>query len=190
MNEPEVDLAPARIERIHRVLDDDGGLGEPDARQLPLLSKTCLCLCATLNGKDAQIDVYVDGERVEPQPALVLYLREERSPDDLQRALHSASVSLVAREENPQPQMLVMPLDDLPEGVRNMAGQVNPAQAQKMFERLSGTLTKKVSPGGSTADEARMMLAGNAPDWNSVGGQRIRALMTCLTVPDNWREPG
>jgi hypothetical protein len=85
--------------------------------------------------------------------------------------------------------MLAVPLDNLPEDVRAMAGQVNPAQAQKMFERLSGTLMKKASPGGNAADEARMMLAGHAPDWNSVGGQRLRALMACLTVPDHWREP-
>jgi hypothetical protein len=164
-------------------------IGEPDTRQLPSLSKRCLCLYVGLTGKDAQIEVFVDGEQVKPQTALVPYLREAYSPGDLQRALHSASISLTEKPEDEVPQMLVLPLDDLPEEVRDMAGQVNPGQAQKMFERLSGTLMKKVSPGGNTADEARMMLAGNVPDWNSVGGQRIRQLMTCLTVPDNWREP-
>ncbi len=163
-------------------------IGEPDARQFPFLSKHCLCVYVALNGKDAHIEVYVDGERVEPQTALVPYLRDGRSANDLQAALHSA-VSLVELEESPQPQMLVVPIDELPEDVRHMAGQVNPAQAQKLFERLSGTLMKKVSPGGNAADEARMMLAGDTPDWNSVGGQRIRALMACLTVPDGWREP-
>jgi hypothetical protein len=163
-------------------------VGEPDARQISLLSRTCPCLSVALTGKDAYIEVYVNGEQADPRTAMIPYLRDGRSANDLQAALHSA-VSLVEPEESTQPQMLVMPLDNLPEDVRDMAGQVNPGQSQKMFERLSGSLMKKVSPGGSAADEARMMLAGNAPDWNSVGGRRIRALMACLTVPDDWREP-
>jgi hypothetical protein len=167
-------------------------IGEPDTRQLPPLSKTCLCLYVALTGKDAQIEVYSDGEQIEPQTALVPYLRAGRSTSDLQSALHS-TVSLVEKEMPEtvglSPLSLVVPLDDLPEDVRDIAGQVNPGQAQKLFERLSGTLMQKVSPGGSAPDEASMMVAGNAPDWNSVGGRRIRALMACLTVPDGWREP-
>jgi hypothetical protein len=164
-------------------------IGEPDARQLPLLSKTCLCLCVALDGKDARIEVYAGGEQAEPRTALVPYLRDGCTMDDLYKTLHPAAFSAVEQEESAQPQMLVVPLDDLPENVRDMAGQVDPGQAQKMFERLSGTLMKKVSPGGSAAEEARMMLAGSAPDWNSVGGRRIRALIACLTIPDGWREP-
>jgi hypothetical protein len=164
-------------------------IGEPDARQLPLLSQRCLCLYTALMGKDAQVEVYEDGRQTDPLRALIPYLRDGHTMDDLGKTLHGAAFSIVEQEESAQPQMLVVPLDDLPEDMRDMARQVNPAQAQKMFERLSGTLMRKVSPGGSAADEARRMLAGSAPDWNSVGGQRIRALMACLTVPDNWREP-
>jgi hypothetical protein len=164
-------------------------VGEPDTRQLPILSQTCLCLYAALTGKDAQIEVYVDGAPADPQTALVSHLRAGRSADDLQNALHSASLNLVEKVEGDSPPILVLPLDELPDDVRAMAGQVNPQQAQKMFERLSGSLMGKVSPGGKSADEARQMLAGNTPDWNSVGGQRIRSLMACLTVPDHWREP-
>ncbi len=164
-------------------------IGEPDVRQLPLLSQNCLCLYVALTGKDAQIEVYANGEQAEPQTALVPHLRAGRSAEDLQKALYSASFKLMDKIEDESPPVLVVPLDDLPDDVRELAGQVNPQQAQKMFEKLSGTLMGKVSPGGQSADEARRMLASNAPDWNSVDGQRIRALMACLTVPDNWREP-
>jgi hypothetical protein len=164
-------------------------VGEPDARQLPLLSQTCLCLYVSLRGKDAHFEVYVDGAQADPQTALIPHLDEGFSADDLQKALYSTSLNLVEKVEDAAPPMLVVPLDELPDDVREMAEQVNPKQAQKMFERLSGSLMGKVSPGGKSADEARQMLAGNTPDWNSVGGQRIRALMACLTAPDNWREP-
>lgn len=165
-------------------------IGEPDVRQLVPLSKQCLCLYVALDGKDAQIKVCADGEQVEPHAALIPYLRAGRSADDLQKALDSAPISPVEKEENAGSPMFVVSFDGLPNDLRAMAGQVNPAQAQQMFERLSGALMRKVSPGAEAAGEARRMLAGgNAPDWNSAGGRRIRALMACLTVPDDWREP-
>lgn len=164
-------------------------IGEPDMRQLPLLSQNCLCLSVALTGKDAHIEVYAHGKQAEPQTALFPHLRAGHSAEDLQKALYSASFSLVEKVEEESPPMLVVPMDDLPDDVRELAGQINPQQAQKMFEKLSGTLMGKVSPGGQSADEARQMLARSAPDWNSVGGQRIRSLMACLTIPDSWREP-
>lgn len=154
-------------------------IGEPDMQQLPILSRRCLCLYVMLAGKDARIEVYAGGKQTEARAALVPYLREGYTADDLDRALHHAAVSIVES---------AMPMAALPDDVQAMAGKVDQQQAQKMFERLSGKLMGKVSPGGSTADEARRMIADTV-DWNSVGGQRIRALMGCLTVPDNWREP-
>jgi len=71
-----------------------------------------------------------------------------------------------------------------------MAGKVNSNQAQKMFNRLSGDLIKKVSPGNGQADAARTLINNSDTlDWNSSGGVRIRAVMNCLTLPENWREP-
>jgi hypothetical protein len=70
-----------------------------------------------------------------------------------------------------------------------LAGQVNPAQAQKLFSRLTGQVMKKAG-GGEEADAARALVAGSGDiNWNSAAGRRIQALMACLTVPDNWREP-
>jgi hypothetical protein len=156
-------------------------IGEPDMQQLPILSRQCLYLYVTLAGKDARIEVYSDGKQTEARTALIPYLRDGRTTIDLDRALHHATVSIIGPERS-------VPIGALPDDVQALAGKVDQQQAQKMFERLSGKLMGKVSAGGSTADEARRMIA-EALDWNSVGGQRIRALMACLTVPGNWREP-
>jgi hypothetical protein len=154
-------------------------IGEPDMQQLPILSQQCLCLYVTLAGKDAQVEVYTDGKQAEPRTTLVPYLRTGRIAGDLDKALHHAAVSIV------EP---AMPIAGLSDEMQAMAEKVDQQQAQKMFERLSGKLMGKVSPGGSAADEARRMIAETL-DWNSVGGHRIRALMACLTIPDNWRDP-
>jgi hypothetical protein len=78
----------------------------------------------------------------------------------------------------------------LPDNVKAMADNVNTGQAQEMFARLSGDLMKKVSKDSGQADAAHALISGGeVPDWNSNGGTRIRAVMSCLTLPENWREP-
>jgi hypothetical protein len=153
-------------------------IGAPDARQLPALSRLGLCLSVALDGTQAQIDVYQDAAHTEAVAALRPYLRAGRSAADLQ---HIFTTSTDAGKTSVASDAL--PLALLPEDVQSMAGQVNMRQAQKMFNRLSGNFLKRDQ---STA--ARELVSGG-PDWNSTGGQRIRALMHCLTVPDNWREP-
>jgi hypothetical protein len=153
-------------------------IGAPDARQLPPLSRLGLCLALALDGAEAQIEVYQAGARVEPVAALTPFLRPGRSVNDLER-ICTASANA---EKNSQAND-ALPLDLLPEDVQSMAGQVNMRQAQKMFSRLIGKLLNS-----DQSDAAREFVRGG-PDWNSAGGQRLRALMTCLTVPDDWREP-
>ncbi len=59
-----------------------------------------------------------------------------------------------------------------------------------MFARMSGDFIKKITKVEGQADAARDLISGgDKPDWNSTGGVRIRAVMNCLTVGDNWREP-
>jgi hypothetical protein len=63
-----------------------------------------------------------------------------------------------------------------------------------MIDRLSQNLLNKVgqrtgTDAQSMSAAAQEMISPTPPDWNSPGGQRIRAVMQCLTVPDNWRDP-
>ena len=75
----------------------------------------------------------------------------------------------------------------LPDDVQSLAGKVDKGAAEKMFNRLTGTLMKKV---GGDSDAARKLIAGEGtPDWDSSGGQRIQALMNSLNLPTNWRDP-
>ena len=63
-----------------------------------------------------------------------------------------------------------------------MAKQVDLRQAGKLFERMSATLARKTNADPAADDLLKQ------PDWSSAGGQRIRALMDCLAVPD-WQAP-
>ncbi len=92
-------------------------------------------------------------------------------------------------EESESPQVVAVPLDALPEDVQEMAQDVDLSQAQQMFDKIGGKLLQDVQRGD--AEAARKLLGGgeDAPDWNSAGGQRLRALMACLDLPQNWLAP-
>ena len=180
--------AYARSVRLFVAVAADGWvkiIGEPDEALLPTLSQNSTLIYAALNGAEADIWVYADGQGVPIESALVPYLRPNLTTNDLQQALHATSN--IIQMDKPE---TGLPFNVLPDNVKTMAGNVNTGQAQKMFARLSGDLMKKVSKDSDQADAARALLkGGDAPDWNSNSGARIRAVMACLTLPDNWREP-
>jgi hypothetical protein len=69
-------------------------------------------------------------------------------------------------------------------GLQAMASQVDPKQAQKMFDRLSSGLMNRV---GGDASAAQNVMNAAAPDWNSAGGRCIRGLLTTVNLP--WQQP-
>ncbi len=160
-------------------------IGTPDDAQLSSLSQSTTLINTGLNGADAYIHVYSNGEAVTIEGALVPFLRPKLSANDLHQAIQATS-NLIQMDKPESG----LPFNALPDDVKAMAGSVNAGQAQKMFARLSGDLIKKVSKDSSQADAARALISGgDPPDWNSTGGTRIRAVMNCLTVPDDWRDP-
>jgi hypothetical protein len=154
-------------------------LGEPDPALLPLISQFNPCAAVSLDGGQSALALYAEGRTVGPE-AFQAYLRCDL---DTVRGL-------IEREDAPDaPQSTDgLPFDALSGDLQQMAGNVDMRQAQNMFSRLTGNLMKRVG-GGDDADAARSLLAGNQPAWDSAGGQRIRAFMRCLTVPQGWQSP-
>lgn len=160
-------------------------VGLPDPMSLPPLSRLGVCVSLALAGETAAIAIYAGGQAA-GAAALLPFRRAGCVVEELQRIL---SGNVGAHGGAPLPSQTGFPLDALPADLQSLAGQVNPAQAQKLFARLSGQMLNRAGAGGE-ADAARALLANEgAPDWNSAGGQQIRALTACLNVPDNWREP-
>lgn len=160
-------------------------IGSPDAAQYAPLSQNTTLVYAALQGAEADIRVYHQGEAADPETALLLYLRPNLSASDLQQALRTTSNIIPVDKPDAG-----LPFNVLPDDIQALAGQVNTGQAQKMFARLSGDLLKKVSGDKQQAEAARALINDEAAlDWNSSGGARIRAVMACLTVSEQWREP-
>lgn len=148
----------------------------------PALSQLAPCLELGFNG-DMVIEVYSAGERL-ALDALTPYLRPGKSLTDLVAAMQAPPLAPLDKQES----VADLPLDILPDDARALADKVNLKQASGLFNRLSEGLSKRTGQGGSE-DEARALLRSKAPDWNNPGGRQIRALMACLTVPENWRTP-
>lgn len=161
-------------------------IGELDEPLLSQISQIAPCLYATLEGKLSNIRIYLSGQQSEPEIAFVTHLKAGFTAGDLSSATSGKYPKIIPNE----PESSGLPFDALPDNVKAMASGVNAGQAQKMFARLTGDLMKKVGSGGEQADAARALVNNqDAPDWNSAGGLKIRALLSCLTVPDNWRDP-
>lgn len=131
--------------------------------------------------------VGADGVRRDDADAFAPYRRASASPDDLRRAF--------AGEVRVQPVTGDAARAGLPPGLRDVAQQqgVNPRQAGKLFERISGGLFGKLAgqTGESSAEQegARAMVMGGHDLWNSLHGQRVRAIAGVLALPANWRLP-
>ncbi len=161
-------------------------IGTPDDAQFSTLSKDTTLIYAALNGTETDIRVYANGDAVDLESALLVYLRPNLTPNDLRNAL--VTTSNVIQMNKPDSGL---PFDALPDDIKALAGKVNTHQAQKMFNNiLSGGLLKKVSNGEDQGHAARALIHNSDTlDWNSSAGTRIRAVMNCLTLPENWREP-
>jgi hypothetical protein len=156
-------------------------VGEPDYAQLSMISQATLCLLVALNGTEARIEAYADGEQKPPETALLSHLKSGTNAEMLHEALLTKTASQPTQSSN-----MELLRDALPEAVKAM--RVDTRQAQNMFDRLSAGLTRRSGNAGNEL-AVRSLLQSDRPDWNSAGGVQIRVLMDCLTIPPGWQEP-
>jgi hypothetical protein len=74
---------------------------------------------------------------------------------------------------------------------------VDPAQAARLMDRLTGSLFGKLDrqsggEAGAARNQARALLQSQGkggPDWAGAGGRRLAAMAALLTLPTTWRDP-
>jgi hypothetical protein len=158
-------------------------IGELDSSLLPALSQQALCLSIHLDQAAAAVALYAASAHIIELDDLVTllkpYLRAGTTADTLRNVLEGPGESSVHVYHDAQ-----LPVAALSDDLQSLAKQVDMKQANSMFARLSNQLMKKA--GGD--QEAAALLKSGA-DWESAGGKRIRALMACLNVPEDWRTP-
>jgi hypothetical protein len=140
-----------------------------------------------LDGTTATIRAYAGGQVADVVTTMTPCLRAGQTAADLEMSLKtSPPIPLSTRGEG-EAEVGGLPFGALPDDVQALASQVDKGAAEKMFNRLSGQLMKKV--GGQNEAAQALVKGEGAADWGSAGGRQIRAIMACLSVPENWREP-
>ena len=143
-------------------------------------------VCAWLTVESGGFALYRGGQRYDDPGAFEPYRHPDHSPDHLREALEG--------------KRLAGPLDTsastLPPELQQLAQDqgVDARKAGKLVDRLGGNLFGRLageaSGGGSDQQQARAIFAGGGRDiWNSLAGQRVRAIAETLALPANWRLP-
>jgi hypothetical protein len=139
--------------------------------------------------------LFAQGEDHDEAAAFEPYRRPNRTSEDMTKAF--AGDLAVPAIESKEPPVAMIGLDSLPPELQERVKEkVNPKQANKLMDKLSGNIFNRLGKeAGESKDDqelAREMLAHATPQhdsWNSLNGQRLRAIASVLTLPDNWREP-
>lgn len=178
-------VAPPAAGWTRVIVSPEAHAGALDA-VIGTLSHRAPCLVARLSadtgasaGASAgEISVYHDGALLPLPDALHPYLKPGVSAEMLDDALNRRYTGAAGQ------QSAVVPAGTLSPELRSMASRLNPRQAKALFSRMSKQLV-----GREQREAAEALLVSNAPDWESAGGQRLAAVMACLTVPDAWHTP-
>jgi hypothetical protein len=172
-------------------------LGQPAEALLPGFSAAVNIpvLYAWLTDDSGGFALFQDGARHDDPAVFQPYRQEGRTPDDLRRAW--AGQLPVGALDGAESSAAVPGEDALPPEIRQFAQDqgVDARKAGKLFERLGDSLFSKLGrqAGGADDDEqaqARAIFMGGGKDhWNSLNGQRVRAIASVLNLPPNWRLP-
>lgn len=148
-----------------------------------------------LNSEGGGFALFSSGERQTEPDAFAPYLRASVSLEALAQAFAGKlSVEVI---ESDQPPVVALGTDSLPPEIAQLAEDqgADPQQASKLFEKMSGKLFNRLSKqsGATKAEQEQakaMFMGGGGQDaWNSLHGQRVRAIISVLNLPDNWRTP-
>lgn len=130
---------------------------------------------------DEQFQIGVSGQW--GLETLVLYLRPTHSFADMQQAAASP-----IQEAPPTPPELA----NLPPDIQQLAQQsgVQVVQVDKMMNKMSKKVLRNMAADEETQAQARAAIkASQGVNWQSAAGQHLRAIMACLTVPEQWYLP-
>lgn len=129
---------------------------------------------------------YRDG--IADAAAVAEYLKAGKTLDDLAKAEQRPVLGVVNKASSSN---LAPELAQFAE-----SRGVNPQQADKLINRLTGQLFGKMDrqssgEAGALKDQAKALLS-QAPaevDWNSPQARKLSAMIEVLALPSNWRDP-
>ena len=168
-------VAPAHANWVRVLLD----CAPQDAESLAqALSTKMTCLSTSLDGRIAKVRLYQGCKRQDN-------IAQTLQPYAIKDCNLNAIIDTGLYDLPPVDAVQIgnVTINDLPDDLQHMAGDVSGRRANNLFKQLSKRFLKTVG-----LFDARTLLDHQA-DWNSQGGQFLRALIGCLIPDDAWRTP-
>ncbi len=166
-------------------------LGEPDESLLETFSARVEApfVYGWLTEDDGGFAFYHRGHRHDDPAAFGELLTDKSSPDLLQQAFEG-KLPVQAVDPEPPP-TVVLGAESLPPEIAQFAQQqgVDTRKANRLFDRLSGSLPGRLGASQDEAAAKALFGQGTRDLWNSLNGQRVRAIAGVLDLPDTWRTP-
>lgn len=168
-------VAPVQHSWVRVLLD----CSEADADKLAqALSCDYLCISASLDGRMGRLHVYQNGVLVNDASFALQALASDDC--NLHVILNASTYEL---PDIDSVQVGDVTLTDLPPDLQHLAGDVTGKRADTLFKQLSKRFLKTVGIFNAST------LLDHQADWNSQGGQLLRAVMACLIPDGSWRTP-
>ena len=162
-------LAPA-VEEVTRILVECNQVAPVMALAVHL-SSFAPCLSVRLDGTNAQIALYHEGQEMQDWSLIA------------SRNITRAQIEAARQINRNSAQTGVIPTEELPATFRNMADTVSQYQVGRLFQKMAYQVMTR------TQQTAAEKFLQGLPRWDSSGGQMLVSCMTLLRVPKNWREP-
>ncbi len=169
-------------------------LGEPVEELLAEINRALEedILYGWLDEDSSGFALYQNGSRKDDLEALRPYVRTSLA--ELQRA--AAGEMRMDEIVSKEPPVVILGADALPPEIQQLADEhgVDSKHANKMAERIGGKLfgrlAKQEGESKKDQEQARDVLMGGGRDtWNSLEGQKVRAMASALSLPEHWRTP-
>jgi hypothetical protein len=135
------------------------------------LSLTAPCLSLRLDGTNAQIVLYHQGQ--EAQDWMVI-ARRNITAAQLESARQIGAATAQAG---------LIPVEDMPSSLQALANTVSQHQVGRLFQKMAFQMMSR------TQQTAAEKFLQGLPRWDSAGGHMLMSCMSLLRVPKAWREP-
>jgi hypothetical protein len=148
---------------------------------------------AWLTDEDGGFALYWNGARHDDPASFAAYLLPGRADSDLDRAF-AGKLDVPVLDSGDLPG--VVGSEVLPSEVRDQVKEKGMPRGANWLSRQLGNRVlrqiareENVDPEEVEAARAMVMSGAGQDIWNSLNGQRVRAIASVLSLPANWREP-
>ncbi len=177
-------ISPTRSQWTRLILDSEALWGDENYLEIAQQSATLApSLYVALQEGQHTFQAYSNTPSDDPARVFEQALAENMSVDAFRQLWNTAPQDIASIPTDTSPSIR----DLLPTEYQGFGQGVNNQQAEKLFEKMSGNFRGRFG-GAENEAEVEKLLKNNQPQWESAGGNHLRAIFQALSIAD-WQLP-